>query len=334
MAEGILAEICRERAADAARARRDRPPSSLERAVDAPRSCFARAAARAADACGGGDTRNSAAVPPAICGNMRSSANPPGIVAAQSSALLIAECKKASPSRGLIVRDYDPVALAKAYERGGAGMVSVLTEPRHFLGSDAHLSAVRAAVGLPVLRKDFIVDEYQLREAWAIGADAVLLIVAALERPRLAELASCARELGLSVLVETRDESEIEVAFGAALDVASGARSDAIGVNARDLSDFSVDHGRAADLARLLARAPFSVAESGLKRPEDAAALKAAGYRGFLVGEAFASAPDPEAAARAFVAAIAGGSEQDALRDGTARRSASRVAPPRKGSTP
>jgi indole-3-glycerol phosphate synthase len=267
MAEGILAEICRERAEDASRGRRERPASSLERAAGAPRSCFAR------------------------------------------PALLIAECKKASPSRGLIVRDYDPVALARAYERGGAGMVSVLTEPRHFLGSDAQLSAVRAAVGLPVLRKDFIVDEYQVREAWAIGADAILLIVAALERSRMAELAACARELGLSILVETRDEAEIEAAFQVAGGAAPGAdpiaSSDAIGVNARDLSDFSVDHGRAAILARLLARAPFSVAESGMKRPEDAAALRAAGYRGFLVGEALASSPDPEAAARSFRAALA-----------------------------
>jgi indole-3-glycerol phosphate synthase len=270
MAEGILAEICRERAEDAARGRRERPPSGLERQAGTPRACFAAA-----------DTR----------------------VAAARPALLIAECKKASPSRGLIVRDYDPVALARAYERGGAGMVSVLTEPRHFLGSDAQLSAVRAAVGLPVLRKDFIVDEYQVREAWAIGADAILLIVAALERSRMAELAACARGLGLSILVETRDEAEIEVA----LHLVGGSASDAIGVNARDLSDFSVDHGRAAILARLLARAPFSVAESGLKRPEDAAALRSAGYRGFLVGEALASSPDPEAATRDFCAALAPG---------------------------
>jgi indole-3-glycerol phosphate synthase len=279
MAEGILARICRERAEDAARARRERPPESLERAAGAPRPCFGAAVAARAAASGG--SLNDAA--------------------SSGACLLIAECKKASPSRGLIVRDYDPVALALAYERGGAGMVSVLTEPRHFLGSSAHLESVRAAVGLPVLRKDFVVDEYQVREAWAIGADAVLLIAAALERSRLAELAVCAREHGLSILVETRDEEEIE----AALAVVSGSSSDAVGVNARDLSDFSVDHGRAAALARLLVAAPFSVAESGLKRPEDAAALRAAGYRGFLVGEALASSPDPEAAARAFAAAIA-----------------------------
>jgi indole-3-glycerol phosphate synthase len=258
MAEGILAEIRRERAEDAARARRDRPPSSLERSAGAPRSCFAKAP------------------------------------------LLIAECKKASPSRGLIVPDYDPTALARAYERGGAGMVSVLTEPRRFLGSDEDLSAVRAAVGLPVLRKDFLVEEYQLREAWAIGADAVLLIAAALERAELAELSACARELGLSVLIETRDEPEIE----AALDAASDDRRVAIGVNSRDLRDFSVDRGRAASLASLLADARFTVAESGLRKPEDALELAVAGYRGFLVGEALAAASDPEAATRGFVAAL------------------------------
>jgi len=207
-------------------------------------------------------------------------------------------------------------------------MISVLTEPRHFLGSDDHLIAVRESIGLPVLRKDFVVDEYQLREAWAFGADAALLIVAALERSRLRELAAAATELGLSVLVETRDEEEIEIALELAASLAAREASDemlvshnapfdshdsrpkvgaptlAIGVNARDLRDFSVDHGKAAAFARLLARAPFSVAESGLKRPEDAAALAAAGYRGFLVGEALASAIDPATATRAFVAAI------------------------------
>jgi len=299
MAEDILSRICRERAADAAAAKRARPASSLERKAGAPRACFAAAAK--------GD-------------------------AAKGGALLIAECKKASPSRGLIVRGYDPVSLALAYERGGAAMISVLTEPRHFLGSDEHLIAVRDAVELPVLRKDFVVDEYQLREAWAISADAALLIVAALEKTKLYELAYYGRELDLSLLIETRDETEIEVALeladalsprnasskrppvAASAPKAPASASDsrpgsaapslAIGVNARDLRDFSVDHGRAAHLARLLAEAPFSVAESGLKRPEEASVLRAAGFRGFLVGEALASAADPEEAARAFVAAI------------------------------
>jgi indole-3-glycerol phosphate synthase len=195
-----------------------------------------------------------------------------------------------------MVRDYDPGRLALAYERGGAGMVSVLTEPRRFLGSDTHLAAVRAAVALPVLRKDFIVDPYQVLETWAIGADAILLIAAALSDAAMAELAAAARELGLGVLAEIRDEAELERALGAA--------PDAIGVNARDLRDFSVDAGRSATLARLLPEGPFRVAESGMRAPGDASSLLAAGFEGFLVGEALATAADPEAATRAFAAAI------------------------------
>ncbi len=320
MAGGILGEICRERAADAAAAKRARPASSLERQASAPRPCFAAAARDASAASGAGTAKGGAA--------------------AQGASLLIAECKKASPSRGLIVADYDPVPLARAYERGGAAMVSVLTESRHFLGSDEHLIAVRAAIGLPVLRKDFVLDEYQLREAWAIGADAILLIVAALEKAQLFELAAYARGLGLSILVETRDEDEIEIALelasalgprASAFDarpkggapVAVAAADIAIGVNARDLRDFSVDHGRAAALARLLAEAPFAVAESGLKRPEDAAILRAVGYRGFLIGEALASAADPAEATRAFVAAIADVADiADGAADGGADRAA------------
>jgi indole-3-glycerol phosphate synthase len=211
--------------------------------------------------------------------------------------ILIAECKRASPSRGLMVSDYDPARLAAAYERGGARMLSVLTEPRHFLGSDDDLRAARAAVSLPVLRKDFVVDPYQVREAWAIGADAILLIAAALSEPQAIELAAAAHELGLAVLVETHDEIEIEIA--------TAARPDAIGVNSRDLRDFSVDSSRAVALASLLPRVCARVAESGMKRPEDAAALRAAGFDAFLVGEALATAPNPEAAARAFADAIA-----------------------------
>jgi indole-3-glycerol phosphate synthase len=255
---GILETICEERRADAARLRRERPPSSLERSADAPRASFA--------ARGGGG-------------------------------LLIAECKKASPSRGILVANYDPSALALAYERGGAGMISVLTEPRRFLGADSQLAAVRTAVSLPVLRKDFIVDPYQVLEAWSIGADAILLIAAALGETQLLELATGARELGLAVLVELHSEGELERA------VHSGC--DAIGVNARDLRDFHVDLDLARAMARLLPEGSFRVAESGLRSPEDAATLLAAGYRGFLVGEALATAADPESRTREFAAALA-----------------------------
>jgi indole-3-glycerol phosphate synthase len=261
---GILETICAERRADAARLRRERPPSSLERSADSPRPSFAPRAE-------------------------------PG-----AAPLLIAECKKASPSRGVLVEDYDPVALALAYERGGAGMISVLTEPRRFLGADAQLVSVRAAVALPVLRKDFIVDPYQVLEAWSIGADAILLIAAALGEGQLLELAAAARELGLAILVELHQEAELERA------VLAGC--DAIGVNARDLRDFHVDRGLARAMSRLLPEDSFRVAESGLRDPGDLAALLAAGYRGFLVGEALAAATDPEARTREFAAALAAAS--------------------------
>jgi indole-3-glycerol phosphate synthase len=195
-----------------------------------------------------------------------------------------------------MVRDYDPAALARAYERGGAGMVSVLTEPRRFLGSDEDLARVREAVGLPILRKDFVVHRYQVLESWAIGADAILLIAAALGRAELLELAAAARELGLEVLVEVREAPEIEKA--------AAAKPDAMGVNARDLRDFSVDRSRAASLAALLPSGPILVAESGLRSGADAAALRGSLFRGFLVGEALATAADPEAKAREFVEAI------------------------------
>jgi indole-3-glycerol phosphate synthase len=269
---GILETICDERSADAARLKRERPPSSLARKAGPPRPAFRAAAARA----GGGQRRP----------------------------LLIAECKKASPSRGLLVRDFDPVSLALAYERGGAGMISVLTEPRRFLGSDEYLRAVRDAVGLPVLRKDFVVDPYQILEAWAIGADAILLIAAALEETQLLEFAAMARELDLGVLVEAHDADEIEKT--------RAAMPDAIGVNSRDLRDFTVDPGRAAALIDLLPEGALRVAESGMKEPRDAAALRAAGFDAFLVGEALATAADPESATRAFAEAVAGGAAKGA----------------------
>jgi indole-3-glycerol phosphate synthase len=264
---GILETICDERREAVARDKRERPASSLEREVDSPRPAFGAANGEAA-----------------------------GYAAGRG--LLIAECKKASPSRGLLVEDYNPARLALAYERGGALMVSVLTEPRHFLGSDAHLTAVRASIGLPVLRKDFVVDPYQIVEAWAMGADAVLLIAAALSETEMLELSAAARELGLAVLAEARDEKEIAMA--------AAARPDAIGVNSRDLRDFSVDPTRAGALVGLMPSEIFRVAESGIRTPEDAAGLRAAGFDGFLVGEALAAAPDPEAATRRMAMAIGG----------------------------
>jgi indole-3-glycerol phosphate synthase len=273
----ILETICEERRADTARNKRERPASSLEREASPPRPAF-----RAAGAERGEHRRG----------------------------LLIAECKRASPSRGLMLEDYDPVRLACAYERGGAGLVSVLTEPRRFLGADGHLAAVRSAVGLPVLRKDFIVDPYQIDEAWAIGADAILLIADALGERELCDFGAQAHELNLSVLVELREERHLGKALA--------AKPDAVGVNSRDLRDFSVHKDKAAAMAAHLTAAlpkgTLLVAESGMKTAEDVAALRKAGYRGFLVGEALATAANPEAAARLFASATKAG---DAAKEGT-----------------
>jgi len=264
---GILEAICEERRAAVARAKRERPFSSLERGADAPRPAF-RAPTRASRA----------------------------LTSRHALGFLIAECKKASPSRGLMIADYDPVGLARAYERGGASMVSVLTEPLRFLGADEHLTAVRAAVGLPVLRKDFVVDPYQITEAWALGADAVLLIASALCEIDMLEFTAAAHEFGLAVLAEVHCEEELERTMAAA--------PDAIGVNSRNLSDFSVDAGRAEALFGKLPEGTPRIAESGIRSPRDVAALRAAGFEGFLVGEALATATDPEAATRALVDAI------------------------------
>ena len=198
---------------------------------------------------------------------------------------VIAECKRRSPSRGVLMHDYDPVAIARQYERGGAAAISVLTEPTFFDGALEHLTAVRAAVGVPLLRKDFVVDEYQLLEARAAGADAVLLIVAALEQKDLVRLREKATALGLAALVEVHDDEELARAID------SGARL--VGVNNRNLRTLAVDV-EASD--RLAARMPahvIAVSESGLQTHADLERLAAAGYRAFLIGERFMTDPDP-----------------------------------------
>ena len=201
---------------------------------------------------------------------------------------VIAECKRRSPSKGVLAREYDPAAIARQYEAGGAAAVSVLTEPTFFDGALAHLAAVRAAVDLPLLRKDFVVEEYQLFEARAAGADAVLLIVAALETPDLARLHARARELGLAVLVEVHDEGELSRAIDA------GARI--IGVNNRNLRTLAVDVDASHRLVGRIPRETVAVSESGLQSREDLARLSQAGYRAFLIGERFMTAPNPAAA--------------------------------------
>jgi indole-3-glycerol phosphate synthase len=207
---------------------------------------------------------------------------------------VIAECKRRSPSRGVLAADYDPVAIAARYERGGAAAISVLTEPTFFDGCLDHLTAVRAAVGLPLIRKDFVVDEYQLLEARAAGADAVLLIVAALEQTDLVRLHDRARALGLAALVEVHDEEELSRAVDAGAVL--------VGVNNRNLRTLAVDVDASYRLARTMPANVVAVSESGLQSRTDVEKLSAAGYRAFLIGERFMTDRDPAAAIRALAA--------------------------------
>jgi indole-3-glycerol phosphate synthase len=188
---------------------------------------------------------------------------------------------------------YDAGAIACQYEAGGAAAISVLTEPTFFDGALDHLAAVRRAVRLPLLRKDFIVDEYQLFEARAAGADGVLLIVAALEQADLARLQARARDLGLAVLVEVHDESELSRAID------SGARL--IGVNNRNLRTLAVDVDASYRLAEKMPPGVISISESGLQSRTDLERLASAGYRAFLIGERFMTDPNPAAAIRDLI---------------------------------
>jgi indole-3-glycerol phosphate synthase len=198
---------------------------------------------------------------------------------------VIAECKRRSPSRGVLAADYDPASLARQYARGGAAAISVLTEPTFFDGALEHLAAVRVAVDLPVLRKDFIIDDYQLLEARANGADAILLIVAALEQQALVALQQRAWQLDLAALVEVHDEAELARAID------SGAR--VIGVNNRNLRTLAVDVDASYRLAAKMPREVIAVSESGLQSRDDLERLSAAGYRAFLIGERFMIDPNP-----------------------------------------
>jgi indole-3-glycerol phosphate synthase/phosphoribosylanthranilate isomerase len=199
-------------------------------------------------------------------------------------AKLIAEVKKASPSKGVLVEDFDPVGLARTYEIGGASAISVLTERHFFQGSLDYLTAVRAAVSLPVLRKDFIVDPYQVYEARAAGADAILLICALLDDSDLALLLGLARQLGMRCLVEVHDDAETRRAL------ASGAQI--IGVNNRDLRDFHVDVGLTHRLRDLIPKDRVVVSESGLHTGEDVRGMAQADVQAVLIGEALVTASD------------------------------------------
>jgi len=214
-------------------------------------------------------------------------------LATSAGPAIIAEIKKASPSRGVIRSDFDPALHARQYEAAGATCISVLTDGPFFLGKLEHLAAARAACSLPMLRKDFVIDQYQIVEARAWGADAVLLIVAALDETLLRSLAASAAEEGLDVLVEVHDEQEMHIA------VAAGA--ELIGINNRDLRTFVTTLDVTRRLAPLAPRGTLVVSESGIKSAADLASLQASGVSAFLVGEQLMGASDPGAELRVLL---------------------------------
>jgi len=200
---------------------------------------------------------------------------------------VIAELKRASPSKGVLREDFRPAEIAAGYERGGAACLSVLTDPDFFQGSDIHLREARVACALPVLRKDFIIDPYQVYEARAIGADCILLIVACLDDHRLRELNALAAELGLDVLVEAHDREELERALA--------IPGRLIGINNRNLHNFQVSLETTLGMLDAIPRDRIPITESGIDAREEVARMREHGVHAFLVGEAFMRAADPGA---------------------------------------
>jgi len=212
---------------------------------------------------------------------------------ARATSAVIAEIKKASPSKGLIREHFEPGAIATSYEAGGAACLSVLTDEKYFQGADSYLLAARAASTLPVLRKDFIVDLYQVWETRALGADCLLLIVAALSDTQLADLYGQAREIGLDVLVEVHDTQELERA--AALNV------ELLGINNRNLKTFETSLNITKELASLAPKNSLLVSESGIHTGSDIEFLRALNVHSYLIGEAFMRADDPGQALRTLI---------------------------------
>ena len=205
----------------------------------------------------------------------------------QGCPAIIAELKRASPSRGVIREDFDPTAIAGSFQRGGAVALSVLTDARYFKGSGVILELARRGSSLPILRKDFILDPYQVYESCAMGASAILLIVAALSDEELKELRQLARTFGLDVLVEVHNSDE--------LDRVVSAGADLIGINNRDLQTFDVSLDTTVQLAPQVPEGVIAVAESGIHSPQDITKIRACGVNAFLIGESLMRADDPGA---------------------------------------
>ncbi len=212
------------------------------------------------------------------------------LAASWGQAAIIAEVKKASPSKGVIRENFDPVAIAHSYAAAGASCLSVLTDEKYFQGRDEFLQSIRDEVDLPLLRKEFIVTEYQIHESRALGADCILLIVSALENIQLAELHECARDLSLDVLIEVHDAAELAVA----LDLSPSL----VGINNRNLKTFETSLQITYDLLETIPLDVLVVTESGIRTREDVQAMRERNVHAFLVGEAFMRAEDPGLALR------------------------------------
>jgi len=210
---------------------------------------------------------------------------------------VIAEVKKASPSRGVLRPEFDPASIARSYEKGGAACMSVLTDKEFFQGDAEHLKAARAACALPVLRKDFVIDPWQVAESRMFGADCILLIAACLSRSQMLELESAARELAMAVLVEVHDAAELERALE--------LKTPLVGVNNRNLKTFETKRETTIDLLPRIPEGRIVVTESGILAPEDVVRMRGHGVETFLVGEAFMRAPDPGTALQALFFAAA-----------------------------